>query len=122
MLSVSKKQPWKANLPSKSTQKDKYVRYKTLVDDLLQFEFNGLLDLLLNRLVENENSFLEIFISKQASFHKTCRNRYDHYYLQSKLEKLKNVHETAEGENCVVNSTEPSDIKRRRSTRQRNWK
>ena len=41
--------------PSKSTQKDKYVGYKTLVDDLLQFESNGLLQLSLNRLVENKN-------------------------------------------------------------------
>ena len=74
----------------------------------------------LNRLVENENSLLETFISKQASFHKTCRNIYDRYHLQRKLEMLKNVHETAEDENCAVNSTEPSDIKRRRSTRQLN--
>ena len=106
--------------PSKSTQKDKYVGYKTLVDDLLQFESDGLLDLSLNRLVENENSLLETFISIQASFQKTCRNRYDRYYLQCKLEKLKNVHKTAEDENCAVNSAEPSDIKRRRSTRQLN--
>ena len=101
--------------PSKSTQKDKYVGYKTLVDDLLQFASNGLLDLSLNRLVENENSVLETLISKQASFHKTCRN-----HLQRKSEELKNVHENAEDENCVINSAEPSDIKRRRSTRQLN--
>ena len=75
----------------------------------------------LNRLVENENSFLETFISKQFSFHKTCRNRYDRYHrYQRTLEKLKNVHETAEDENCVVKSAEQSDIKRRRSTRQLN--
>ena len=40
--------------PGKNTQKDKYVGYKTLVDDLLQFESNGLLDLPLNILVENQ--------------------------------------------------------------------
>ena len=50
--------------PSKSTQIDKFVGYKTLVDDLLQFESNGLLHLSLNRLVENESSLLETFISK----------------------------------------------------------
>ena len=70
--------------------------------------------LLLNRLVENENSVLENFISKQASFHKTCRNRYDHYHLQRKLEKLQNVHKIAQEVNCADNSTEPSDIKRHR--------
>ena len=86
----------------------------------MQFESNGLLDLSLNRLVENENSILETFVSKQPSFHKTCRNRYDRYHLQRKSEKLKNVHETAECESCVVDSAEPSDIKTRRSTRQLN--
>ena len=86
----------------------------------MQFESNGLLDLLLNKLVENENSLFETFISKQASFHKTCHNRYDRYHLQRKLEKLKNVYETAEDENCVVNPAEPSDPKRRRLTRQLN--
>ena len=35
--------------PSKSTQRDKHVGYKTSVDDLLQFESNGLLDLSLNK-------------------------------------------------------------------------
>ena len=54
------------------------------------------------------------------SFHKTCRNHCDRYHLRRKLEKLKNVHETAEDENCAVNSAEPSDIKRRLSTRQLN--
>ena len=78
----------------------------------MQFESNGLLDLSLNRLVENENSLLETFISKQASFHKTCRNRYDRYHLQRKLEKLKNVHETAEDENCVV-TTQIGKVKKR---------
>ena len=73
---------------SKITQKDKYVGYKALVDDLLQFESNRLLKHSLNRLAENKNSLLETFISKQASFHKTCRNCYDRYYLQHKLEKL----------------------------------
>ena len=106
--------------PTKSTQKNKYVGYKTLVDDLLQFEFNGLLDLFLNRLVENENSLLETFISKQASFQKTCCNGYGRYHLKCKLEKLKNVHETTEDENCMVNSAESSDIKRCHSTRQLN--
>ena len=77
--------------PSKSTQKDKHVGYKTLVDDLLQLESNGFMDLSLNRLAENENS--GTFISKQASFNKTCRNRYDRYHLQRKLE---NVYEKAE--------------------------
>ena len=104
MLSVSKNSREKLVCPSKSTQTDKHVGYKTLVDHLLQFESNVLLDLSLNRLVENENSLLETFISKQASFHKTCRNRYERYHL-------KNVHETAEDENCGVNSTESSDIK-----------
>ena len=79
----------------KNTQKDKYVGYKTLLDDLLQFEFNGLLELLLNRLVENENSIFETFISKQASSHMTCHNCYDRYHLQCKLGKLETVHETA---------------------------
>ena len=60
------------------------------------------------RLVENENSILETFISKQASFHKTCRNRCDR------------SHETAVDENCAVNSAEPSEIKRCRSTKQLN--
>ena len=107
--------------PSKSIQKYKYVGYKTLVNDLLQFESNGLLELSLNGLAENKNSLLETFkILKQASFHKTCRNRYDHDHLQLKLENLKNVHETAEDQNCRVNSAEPSEIKRRRSTRQLN--
>ena len=73
------------------------------------------MDLSLNRSVENENSLLETLIPKQASFHKTCRN-----HLQRKLEELKNVHENAEDENCVINSAEPSDIKRRRSTSQLN--
>ena len=63
---------------------------------------------------------METFISKEDSFHKTCCNSYDHYHLQHKLEKLKNVHETAEDENCAVNSAEPSDIKRCRSARQLN--
>ena len=78
----------------------------------MQFESNGLLDLSLNRLLENENSLLETFISKQASFHRTCCNRFDRYHLQRKLVKLEKVHETAEDE--------PSDIKRRHSTRQLN--
>ena len=36
------------------------------------------------------------------------------------MEKLKNVHETAEDEKCTLKSAEPSDIKRRLSTRQLN--
>ena len=90
--------------PSKRTQKDNHVGYKTLVDDLLQFESNGSLDLSLNGLVENENS-----LSKQASFHETCRNRYDRYHLQSKLGKLK-----------TFIRLQSMRIKRRRSTRQLN--
>ena len=86
----------------------------------MQFESNGLLDLSLSRLVENDNSLLEAFISKQASFYKSYRNCYDRYHLQRKLENLKNVHETAVDENCAVNSAELSDIRRRRSTRQLN--
>ena len=70
--------------------------------------------LFLNRINENKNCLLETFISKQVSFYKTCRNRYDHYHLQRKLEKLQNVHEIAQDMNCADNSTEPSDIKRRR--------
>ena len=59
-------------------------------------------------------------MSKLTSFHKTFCNHYDRYHLQRKLEKLKNVHESAEDGNCAVNSTEPRYIKRRRSTRQLN--
>ena len=59
-------------------------------------------------------------MSKLTSFHKTSRNCYDRHHLQCKLEKLKNVHETAEDENCVVNSAKPRYIKKRRSTRQLN--
>ena len=77
-------------------------KLSSFLDDLLQFKFNGLVNLSLNTLVENENSLLETFTSKQASFHKTCRNHYDCY------------------DNCAVPSAEPSDIKRRRSTRQLN--
>ena len=58
---------------------------------------------------------METFISKQASFNKTCRNCYDRHHLQLKLEKLKNFHETTEDENCAFNSAKPSDIKRRHS-------
>ena len=86
----------------------------------MQIESNGLLDLSLNTLAENKNSLSETFISKQASFHKTCCNRYDRYYLQCKFKKLKKVHETAEDENCTVNSAKPSDIERCHSTRQLN--
>ena len=68
----------------------------------------------LNRLVENENSLLDTFISF------TFINYYDRYHLQHRLEKLKIFHQIAEDENYAVNSAESSDIKRRRSTRQLN--
>ena len=52
---------------------------------------------------------METFISKPASFHKTCHNRYDRCYLQRKLKNLKNVHETVKDENIAVNLAETSD-------------
>ena len=54
--------------PRKIPQKDKYVGHKTLVDYLLQFESKGLLDLSLNRLVENETLSWRLFFQNKLLF------------------------------------------------------
>ena len=100
--------------PSKNTQKDKYLGYKILQKIYCNLNPMDFESLSLNRLVENENSLLDTFISF------TFINYYDRYHLQRRLEKLKIFHQIAEDENYAVNSAESSDIKRRRSTRQLN--
>ena len=53
---------------SKIIQKDKYVGYKALVEDLLQFECNGLLEHSLNRLVEKKTLSWRLLFQNKLLF------------------------------------------------------
>ena len=100
--------------PNNSNQCDKHVGYKSLAEDLLNFDSIGMLPygIKLNSLRNEGQPLLVSFIENSAKFHKTCRSSCDKHHFERAQDRHARKSQEDAKDSC---SSEDSSLRKGRN-------